>query len=304
MIAASAPGKLNLFFGVGPLRVDGFHDVVSLYQALNVWETVTVEPADEWGVGVSGRVVAEQLAMIPTDRSNLVVRAGLRLAEQAGLTDPGPLHYQILKQIPVSAGMAGGSADAAAALLASDAIWGTDFDEAKLADCAAKLGADVPFSLLGGTALGTGRGDRLERIDSDFKTHWVMIPDLGGLATPLVYRKLDELRAEAGADPMQFHAARRPDELILAMQEQDLELFAKQLHNDLQPAAISLKPSIAETIARAEELGGLRAMISGSGPTVAVLCRDAEAAKEIGSHFASAIVTTSTNEGSYLELGC
>lgn len=304
MIAASAPGKLNLYFGVGALDSHGFHEVVSLYQAVNVWETVSVEPADEWRVGVSGKAVADQLRMIPTDGTNLVVRAGLELAEQLEFADPQPIHYQIQKQIPVSAGLAGGSADAAAALLATDALWCSGVDEAVLADVASKIGSDVPFALLGGTAIGTGRGEILEPLEIEFKTHWVLIPDLDGLSTPSVYRRLDELRTEAGADPRQYHAPQRPIELITALKNRDLAAVAASMHNDLQQAAIDLKPSIAATIARAEALGGLRAMVSGSGPTVAVLCEDAAAATEIGQQFAGSIVTHSTTEGSYLELGC
>ena len=304
MIAASAPGKLNLYFGVGALDHHGFHDVVSLYQAVDIWETVTVEPDDEWSVGISGKAVAEQLAMIPTDRSNLVVRAGIALAEQLELANPQPIHYQILKQIPVSAGLAGGSADAAAALLATDALWCSGLDEATLADVAARLGSDIPFALLGGTAIGTGRGELLQRLEVAFETHWVLIPDFAGLSTPLVYRRLDELRVAAGADPRQYHSAAQPEALISALKGHDLEGVASHMHNDLQAAAIDLKPSILETIRRAEAMGGLRAMVSGSGPTVAVLCASAADASAIGAEFPGSIVTRSTTEGSYLEMGC
>lgn len=304
MIAASAPGKLNLSFGVGALESNGFHSVMSLYQAVDIWETVTVEPADDWGVGVSGKVAAQQLQMIPTDRSNLVVRAGLALAQLLDLANPQPIHYQILKQIPVSAGLAGGSADAAAALLATDALWCSGADEAMLADVASRIGSDIPFALLGGSALGTGRGEILEPLEIDFKTHWVLIPDLDGLSTPTVYRRLDELRSQAGADPKQFHSPERPDALIAALRARDIDAVAEHMHNDLEAAAIDLNPSIATTIERAEALGGLRAMVSGSGPTVAVLCRDASSAELIGAEFAGSIVTQSTIEGSYLEIGC
>lgn len=304
MIAASAPGKLNLSFGVGALDGHGFHSVMSLYQAVDIWETVTVEPAEEWQVGVSGRAISEQLTMIPTDRTNLVVRAGLALAQQLDLAHTQPIHYQILKQIPVSAGLAGGSADAAAALLATDALWCSGLDEATLADVASRLGSDVPFALLGGAALGTGRGEILQPLDLDFKTHWVLIPDLDGLSTPTVYRRLDELRAAAGADPRQFHEPEHPSALIDALRKHDLRGVAEHMHNDLQAAAIDLKPSIAVTIERAEALGGLRAMVSGSGPTVAVLCADADAARALGTEFPRSIVTSSTIEGSYLEMGC
>jgi 4-diphosphocytidyl-2-C-methyl-D-erythritol kinase len=304
MISASAPGKLNLYFGVGALETSGFHDVISLYQAVDVWETVTVEPAADWGVGVSGRIAAEQLPMIPTDRTNLVVRAALTLADYLDFADPQPIRFQILKRIPVSAGLAGGSADAAAALLATDALWCSGVDEAVLADCAAKVGSDVPFALLGGTALGTGRGEKLEPLTSNTKTHWVLIPDFEGLSTPAVYRKLDDLRREAGADPLQFHAPTRPSELIAALQSGDLRSVAEHMHNDLELAAIALKPTLANTIAKAEELGALRAMVSGSGPTVAALCEDADAANRVAAEFIGAIVTSSTSEGSYLELGC
>ena len=304
MIAASAPGKLNLYFGVGRLEPTGYHSVVSLYQAVDIWETVSVEASEEWSVAVSGRVAAEQLPMIPTDKSNLVVRAGLTIAAQLAIPDPQPIRYQILKQIPVSAGLAGGSADAAAALLATDALWCSGLDEAALADCASRIGSDVPFALLGGTALGTGRGEVLERLPDGPTTHWVLVPDLAGLATPSVYRRLDELRREAGADPEKFHAPERPTELLAAVEKGDLTGIAEHMHNDLQAAAIDLRPELAETIERLEAAGALRAMVSGSGPTIAALCEDAASAARIAAGFPGALVTKSTVEGSYLELGC
>lgn len=304
MIAASAPAKLNLSFAVGGLRDDGYHSVVSLYQALDVWETVSVETSPDWTVSISGRVAADQLHMIPTDHSNLVVRAGLRLANHLDYQDPQPLNYQILKQVPVSAGLAGGSADAAAALLATDAIWCSGIPADVMAALASELGSDVPFSLLGGTALGTERGENLEPIPNDFVTNWVLIPELSGLSTPLVYQKLDRLRESAGLDPSGVATPQRPTELIEALQGGDLASVARHMHNDLEPAAIALMPSLATTIERATALGGLRAMVSGSGPTVAVLCESAETARALGENFPGSLVTRSTSDGSYLELGC
>jgi 4-diphosphocytidyl-2-C-methyl-D-erythritol kinase len=233
-----------------------------------------------------------------------VVRAGLRLANHLGYTDPQALHYQVLKQIPVSAGLAGGSADAAAALLATDAIWCSGVDSSALAALAGELGSDVPFSLLGGTALGTERGENLEPIPNDVLTHWVLIPELSGLSTPLVYKKLDEMRLSTGLDPSEVATPQRPTELIAALRSGDLGAIALHMHNDLEQAAIALMPSLADTIERATSLGGLRAMVSGSGPTVAVLCESAESAKSLSEQFTGSLVTRSTKDGSYLELGC
>ena len=282
-VIASAPGKVNLHFGVGSLDFDGYHDVVSVYQALNLRERVTVSRSKDeaWSIAVAGSLGLDQLALVPTDESNLVVKASLLAAELAALENPRALDIKISKQIPVAGGMAGGSADAAAAFLAAAEKFGLDMSFDALQFQSRRLGADVPFCMHGGTALGIGRGDRLERLALGAELHFVMISSRTGLSTPKVYAELDRQRERAGLDPHEVGSPEHPSALIEALAEGDIEQIAKLIHNDLEPAALSLQPELELTLATAEKYGALRAFVSGSGPTVAALVASEEAATEL-----------------------
>ncbi len=285
-ISVSAPGKINIFFKVGALQENGFHEVLSVYQALDLRETVTVSAADSWQVSVSGALSAEQIAAVPTGEENLVVRAAKSIAELAGLDNPHPVNFEITKNVPVAGGMGGGSADAAAALLAVDELWCTGIDGEALLHKAAELGADIPFALIGGTAIGVGKGDDLEPIDDVNQLHWVLVPMDAGLSTPRVYAKLDEIRAARGEDPELVATPSKPRELISALQFGDAREVAKYLHNDLQEAAVALMPELSITMHAGLAAGALAAMVSGSGPTVAMLAESAAAAESLANHLA------------------
>lgn len=285
-ISVSAPGKINIFFQVGALQENGFHEVLSVYQALDLRETVTVSAADSWQVSVSGALSAEQIAAVPTGEENLVVRAAKSIAELAGLDNPHPVNFEITKNVPVAGGMGGGSADAAAALLAVDELWCIGIDGEALLHKAAELGADIPFALIGGTAIGVGKGDDLEPIDDVNQLHWVLVPMDAGLSTPRVYAKLDEIRAARGEDPELVATPSKPRELISALQFGDAREVAKYLHNDLQEAAVALMPELSITMHAGLAAGALAAMVSGSGPTVAMLAESAAAAESLANHLA------------------
>ena len=277
-VSASAPGKTNLFFAVGPLLADGFHDVASVYLALDLREEVTVAPAEAWSVSVSGNISAEQIAAVPTGEDNLVVRAAKHVAELASVSAQATT-FAIDKHVPVAGGMGGGSADAAAALVAVNALWQTGV-EAQLANCV-ELGADVPFALAGGIAVGLGRGEVLSQIDSVPAINLVLVTSDEGLSTPAVYKRLDELRAARGIDPMQAPTAVVPDELIRALQSGDQTSIARLLKNDLQEAALDLRPDLKKTIEDGIAAGALTGFVSGSGPTVAFLVADADTAETV-----------------------
>lgn len=285
-ISVSAPGKINIFFKVGALQENGFHEVLSVYQALDLRETVTVSAADNWQVSVSGALSTEQIAAVPTGEENLVVRAAKSIAELAGLENPHPVNFEITKNVPVAGGMGGGSADAAAALLAIDELWCTGVDGEALLHKAAELGADIPFALIGGTAIGVGKGDELEPIDDVNQLHWVLVPMDAGLSTPRVYAKLDEIRAARGENPELVATPSKPRELISALQFGDAREVARYLHNDLQEAAVALMPELSITMHAGLAAGALAAMVSGSGPTVAMLAESAAAAESIANHLA------------------
>jgi 4-diphosphocytidyl-2-C-methyl-D-erythritol kinase len=304
-ISASAPGKINIFFKVGALKSDGYHDVLSIYQALDLRETVTVADSSRWKVSVSGALSEEQIAAVPTGEENLVVRAAKSVGQLAKLTRIPELSFEITKNVPVAGGMGGGSADAAAAMLAVDELWDTQVDGESLMKAAAELGADIPFALLGGTAIGIGRGDKLDPIDDVQKLHWVLVPMDVGLSTPRVYAKLDEMRAAKGQDPTLVPVPEVPYELIDALVHGDAREVAKHLHNDLQDAAVALMPELSITMHAGLAAGALAAMVSGSGPTIAMLAESEEAAESIANHLAFegyiAIPTFGPAKGTLLE---
>ncbi|BDZ55821.1 4-(cytidine 5'-diphospho)-2-C-methyl-D-erythritol kinase [Agromyces marinus] len=280
-----APGKINLFMRVGAAGDDGYHDVATAYQAVSLYEDVRAWSDDEFSVAFSGSV---DTAHLPTDASNLAIRAAKLLARHAGV--PGGVRLEIEKHVPIAGGMGGGSADAAATLVACDALWGTALPKEELHALAASLGADVPFALTGGTAIGTGRGDRLSPALATGSFHWVLVVADHGLSTPAVYGELDH-RREAGLEPDWRdgrHGVRAGldsptvDAAVLqALRAGDPRQLAPALHNDLQSASLALDPGLADVLALGEQQGALAGLVSGSGPTVAMLVDDANAAIEL-----------------------
>lgn len=288
MITASAPGKINLYFAVGPKLENGYHEVCSVYLALNLREKVSVELSKQLSIEVSGSLSAEQLAGVPTDEKNLVVSAARLVTQET-------LRFSIEKQVPVAGGMGGGSADAAAALLATQALFGVS----SKVD-AVTLGADVPFALLGEAALGVGVGEKLTALEINTELHIVLITSQVGFSTPTVYNRLDELREQD--DLLPEFAPPVPKELIEALAAGDVVAIARLAHNDLQRAALSLKPELQETIDRALNAGALTALVSGSGPTVFAITDSAETATRVAQAFGSeALVTSGPSAGARLE---
>ncbi|MEV8250632.1 4-(cytidine 5'-diphospho)-2-C-methyl-D-erythritol kinase [Microbacterium sp. NPDC076768] len=272
-----APGKINLFLGVGERHDDGYHALATVFQAVSLYEDVIARPADDFSVEVFG---VDDIGSVPLDDRNLAMRAAKLLAAAADY--PGGVALEIRKSVPVAGGMGGGSADAAAALVACDALWGTGFSPSRLHDLAARLGADVPFVLHGGTAVGTGRGDQLSPALARGRFDWVLVPNDRGLSTPVVYGRLDALRDEEGAladEPSLSLDV--PIPVLQALRSGDPVQLAAALENDLQPAAIYERPDLAETIARGVAAGALQGIVSGSGPTVALLCPDPEVARDV-----------------------
>ncbi|QEO15393.1 4-(cytidine 5'-diphospho)-2-C-methyl-D-erythritol kinase [Agromyces intestinalis] len=277
-----APGKINLFMRVGELDADGYHDVATAYQAVSLYEDLRAWPSDEFTVAFTGSVDTTGL---PADRTNLAIRAARLLARTAGV--PGGVHLEIDKHVPIAGGMGGGSADAAAALVACDALWGTALSKDDLHAMAAELGADVPFALTGGTAIGTGRGDRLSPALATGSFHWVLVVADHGLSTPAVYAELDRIREEQLGTGRRGPAAAPAGspvvdpEVLHALRAGDPELLARAVRNDLQHAALRLAPDLAELLDLGVSLGALSGLVSGSGPTVAFLTESAESAIEL-----------------------
>lgn len=269
-VTVRAPGKVNLFLAVGATRPDGFHELTTVFQAIGLYDEVTVARADNLTVSVTG----SQAADVPTDRSNLAAVAVQVLADRHG-RDPD-VSISIHKGIPVAGGCAGGSADAAAALVAVDQLWGLGLSRSELSEIAAGLGSDVPFCLTGGTALGTGRGEQLTPVLGAGIYSWVLALADEGLSTPAVYAELDRLRGEGLKDP-----AGDPASVMSALRSGSSEVLGRALANDLQDAALSLRPGLGDLLAHGVEVGAVGGLVSGSGPTVAFLARDEAHAVEL-----------------------
>ncbi|MCT2542599.1 4-(cytidine 5'-diphospho)-2-C-methyl-D-erythritol kinase [Streptomyces atratus] len=278
-VTVRVPAKVNVQLAVGAPRPDGFHDLANVFLAVGLYDEVTVTPADGLRVTCSG----PDAAQVPLDATNLAARAAIALAERHGIAPD--VHIHIAKDIPVAGGMAGGSADGAAALLACDALWSTGATRDELLAICAELGSDVPFSLVGGAALGTGRGERLTPIEVGSTFHWVFAVADGGLSTPAVYGEFDRLTADTDVPEPEASPA-----LLDALRTGDATALAAALSNDLQPAALSLRPSLADTLAAGTAAGALAALVSGSGPTTAFLVADEESARKV----AEALLTSGT----------
>jgi len=276
-VTVRVAAKINLHLGVGPVRPDGYHPLATAYQAVGLYDDVLVADADSWSVSLTGEGHVA-LSEVPQDGDNIAVRAGIALTEHHGLERAARI--EIHKGIPVAGGLAGGSADAAATLLALDRLWKLKTCDEDLLRIAGELGSDVPFALLGGAATGHGRGEIVEPIADNGTWWWVVVGNETGLSTPAVYRHFDELNG-SGAEPVEVPDPEIPAGLITALRTGDVDLLATSLGNDLQRPALDLREDLRRTFDDGAEAGALATLLSGSGPTVLLLCRDAEHAREV-----------------------
>lgn len=267
-VVVRAPGKVNLALRVGPRDEAGYHRLATVFQAVSLYEDVHAEVAEGFSVEVTGR----HHGATPGDATNIALQAARLLADSTGVEHGA--HLRIEKGVPVAGGMAGGSADAAAALVACDLLWGTGLARDELAELAAELGADVPFALTGLTAVGTGRGDILAPALARGEHHWVLALQDEGLSTPAVFSRWDELHP-APPDP------ELDEGLMAALLSGRSEVLAEHLANDLQEAACDLRPKLGEVLAAFADTSALAAIVSGSGPTVAALASTGPAARQI-----------------------
>ena len=262
-VTVQVPAKVNLQLSVGPKESDGYHEVVTVFQAISLFDNVKVAAADEFSITVSG----DYTNAVPLDQSNLVYKAIELMAEK--FDTARNLEISIEKSIPVAGGMAGGSADAAAVLLGIDQLYRLGLSKDEMGEIARKLGSDVPFMLHGGTAVGRGHGDEITPALSRGNYHWVIAVSSTGLATPAVYAECDRLRT--GLD---IKAPTLNDELLQALLSGDATRVGKSLSNDLQAAACSIRPALRLILDTGQEYGALGGVVSGSGPSVAFLVAD------------------------------
>jgi 4-diphosphocytidyl-2-C-methyl-D-erythritol kinase len=279
-VTVRVPGKVNLYLAVGDRRDDGYHELTTVFHAVSLLDEVTVRNADMLSLELAG----EGAQSLPTDERNLAWRAAELMADHVGRAPD--VAITIEKSIPVEGGMAGGSADAAAVLVAINSLWELGVPRRDLHTLAARLGSDVPFALHGGTALGTGRGEELATVLARNTFHWVLAFADGGLSTPAVFAEVDRLReAEDRSLPP---ALEDPEPLLAALASGDPATLAPLLGNDLQPASLSLHPNLRRTLRAGVEAGALAGIVSGSGPTCAFLCPSSSSAVDIGAELAGA----------------
>jgi 4-diphosphocytidyl-2-C-methyl-D-erythritol kinase len=284
-ITVRVPAKVNLQLAVGPVRPDGYHGVVTVYQALSLFDEVTVSSAERNKIVVTG----EDADAVPTGPANLASKAVTALAKATGRRgrERSAVRIEIRKRIPMAAGLAGGSADAAATLVACNELWRTGLSQKDLCDVGASLGSDVPFALIGGTAVGRGRGEQLTAALVAGTYHWALAFASGGLSTPEVYATCDRLRAAraaSGGDGTVSAGVLDPElsgPLMTALRSGDPAAVGPALINDLQPAAITLRPELRRALTAGREQGAVGAIVSGSGPTCAFLARDARQASDL-----------------------
>jgi 4-diphosphocytidyl-2-C-methyl-D-erythritol kinase len=276
-VTARVPAKVNLHLAVGPVRDDGYHELLTVFHAVSLFDEVTVAPADVDSIVVTG----EGAGSVPDDATNLAARAAEALVQAASPDRDAPgLAIRIRKRIPVAAGLAGGSADAAATLVACNELWRTGLGQQQLCELACSIGSDVAFALLGGTAIGVGRGDSVAPVLAAGTYHWVLAFANGGLSTAEVYAACDRIRASRGEQPPSPDLA-ADNALLAALRSGDPVELGPLLANDLQPAAISLRPDLRRALAAGREHGALGAIVSGSGPTCAYLAKDARHAQDL-----------------------
>lgn len=272
-VTVRVPAKVNLQLSVGPREANGYHNLVSVFQAVSLFDDVTITKSHA-GSGVTISVTGEQTHGVPEDSSNLAVKAAHLIGEKFDIDVD--VHIEVKKSIPVAGGMAGGSADAAATLVAMDALYKLEASREELLELGSQLGSDVPFMIAGGTAVGTGRGDQLTAALSRGTYHWVFALSSVGLSTPAVYAECDRMRAE-----LDIAAPRVSDALMQALLSGDPVQVGAALSNDLQNPACSLRPALSLVLEVGRDYGALGAIVSGSGPTVAFLVADEEAGLDL-----------------------
>lgn len=272
-VTVRVPAKVNLQLSVGPRESNGYHNLVSVFQAVSIYDEVTLTKSHP-GSGVTIAVTGDQTHGVPEDDTNLAVKAAKLVGTKFDFDVD--VHIEVKKSIPVAGGMAGGSADAAGTLVAMDALYKLEASREELFALGAELGSDVPFMISGGTAVGTGRGDQLTPALSRGTYHWVFALSTVGLSTPSVYAECDRMRAE-----LEVAAPKVSDLLMQSLLAGDAEAVGRALHNDLQSPACSLRPALSLVLEVGRDYGALGALVSGSGPTVAFLVADEEAGLDL-----------------------
>ena len=265
------PGKINLQLSVGPLQPDGYHGLATVFQAVSLYDEITISRSEKEGIHITS---VGRNEFLPLNNENLAYKAAEIMAKDFELE--GGIEISIKKEIPIAGGMAGGSADAGATIVGLDYLFALGLKRDAMEKVGARLGADVPFTISGGTAIGTGRGDQITPVLARGSYNWVLALSSSGLSTPAVFKECDRLRE--GVQVSQPHIS---DKLMHALSSGDAKSLGAALVNDLQPAACSLKPALRLILDVGLDYGALGGLVSGSGPTVAFLAENEEHALDL-----------------------
>lgn len=268
------PAKINLSLGVGPRRNDGYHELATIFQAVDLYDKISVVKSDE----IELKMIGHEAAELPVNGKNLAVKAAKLLRHRYGTPELGA-KIEITKKIPIAGGMAGGSGNAAAVLLACNMIWRLGLSKKQLAELALEVGSDVPFLLSGGTAVGYGRGEKLTELPNSGKLNWVLATSRRGMSTPRVFEMFDAMKSSGDITP--------PDALVEALANNDRLAIAELLRNDLQPAVLSMRPDLRQVLAAGERAGALASIVSGSGPTCVFFVENRAMARRVASSISS-----------------
>lgn len=268
------PAKINLSLGVGPRPNDGYHELATIFQAVDLYDKISVVKSDE----IELKMIGHEAAELPVDGKNLAVKAAKLLRHRYGTPELGA-KIEITKKIPIAGGMAGGSGNAAAVLLACNMIWRLGLSKKQLAELALEVGSDVPFLLSGGTAVGYGRGEKLTELPNSGKLNWVLATSRRGMSTPRVFEMFDAMKSSGDITP--------PDALVEALANNDRLAIAELLRNDLQPAVLSMRPDLRQVLAAGERAGALASIVSGSGPTCVFFVENRAMARRVASSISS-----------------
>jgi 4-diphosphocytidyl-2-C-methyl-D-erythritol kinase len=272
-VVARVPAKVNLQLSVGPLGSDGYHEVTTVFQAISLFDDVSVATAPV-GNGLSIDITGQTSNGVPADSSNLAIRAAELMIKNYDL--PADLAIKLKKEIPVAGGMAGGSADAAGVIVGLDSLFELGLSRDEMESIGSKIGSDVPFSICGGVAIGSGSGDQITPALAKGNYFWVLALSNQGLATPSVYQECDRLR-----EGLSIATPQVSEPLMQALRAGDAKALGKALSNDLQSAACSLRPALRLVLDVGVDYGALGGIVSGSGPTVAFLVSSDEHAMDL-----------------------
>ncbi len=269
-VSVRVPGKINLQLSVGPLQRDGYHELATVFQSVSLFDELTISETDTDGI----EIAAIGKSTIPIGGENLAYKAAELMCNKFDI-ETGLL-IKIKKEIPIAGGMAGGSANAGATIVGIDSLFSLGLKRDEMERIGSEIGADVPFTISGGTAIGTGRGDQVTPVLSRGSYNWVLALSTSGLSTPAVYKECDRLRE--GLDISKPHVS---DSLLQALTHGDAKALGKALSNDLQAAACSLRPALRLILDVGIDYGALGGIVSGSGPTVAFLAESEDHALDL-----------------------